>query len=93
MNTEKNAQQRVISNDEIFTMREAAQYLKISYSYLRVLRTTGKIGGRMGPPPARRLDGDTGPVRYLKSDLDRWLRSLPIEYASGHEHDGGEMQL
>lgn len=90
MNTEKRAQS-VVPDDVVFTTKEAAQYLKISYSYLRSLRMTGKVGGRMGPPPARRLT-DGGPVRYLKEDLDRWLRGLPVEYASGHG-GSGEVQL
>lgn len=89
MSTEKNAHD--VPCGEVFTTREAAQYLKISYSYLRVLRMTGKVGNRMGPPPSRRL-AEGGPVRYLKEDLDRWLRGLPVEYASGHS-ESGEMQL
>ncbi|WP_286677326.1 helix-turn-helix domain-containing protein [Aminobacterium sp. EBM-42] len=79
----------------VFTTKQAAEYLEISYSYLRTIRMTGKIKDRMGPPPDISIAGAT---RYLKEDLDAWLRRLPKNYRGGpvpvpqeSEHTGGEM--
>ena len=81
----------------VFTTRQAAEYLGISYSYLRVIRMTGKIKDRIGPPPDISIRGAT---RYLKEDLDAWLRSLPKNYRGAaptpepeSERSSGEMQL
>lgn len=56
-----------MSNNIWLTTKEASEYLKISVGTLAVWRTNNtynipytKCGGR---------------VRYLKSDLDNWLRS------------------
>lgn len=64
----------------VFTTREAAQYLGISYSYLRTIRMTGQIKDWV-PPPPHILVG--GAIRYDRKDLDRWLDEAP-RYGAGN---------
>ncbi len=54
---------------------EAAEYLGISHSYLRQLRSDGHIGRRVSPPPHIRV-GKIG-LRYDIRDLDRWIEDQP----------------
>lgn len=58
----------------IFTTKEAAAYLGISYSYLRVIRMTGQIKDRLAPPPHIYIGHA---LRYVKEDLDRWIDEQP----------------
>ncbi len=52
------------------TEAEAADYLGVSRSTLRVGRMHGPRQGHMPIPPFVRLGRS---IRYLKDDLDRWL--------------------
>jgi len=61
----------------LFTSKEAAAYLGIKESYLRQVRMTGKIGGRMTPPPHIEIGRS---IRYDKADLDRWIDNLPKRF-------------
>ena len=58
----------------VFTSREAAAYLGISYSYLRTIRMTGQIKNRIGPPPHIFIGGA---LRYVREDLDAWIDAQP----------------
>ncbi|WP_455595374.1 helix-turn-helix transcriptional regulator [Cloacibacillus porcorum] len=64
-------------NTEILTTREAAEYLGISYSYLRTLRATPGARKNVSPPPQIYIGQSQKSVRYLRSDLDAWLKSRP----------------
>lgn len=67
----------------LFTSKEAAAYLGIKESYLRQVRMTGKIGGRMAPPPHIEIGRS---IRYDKADLDRWIDSLPKRFVEHTEN-------
>ena len=58
----------------VLTTREAAEYLGISYSYLRTIRMTGQIKERLAPPPHVFIGRA---LRYVKEDLDRWIDAQP----------------
>lgn len=55
---------------KLLSSREAAAYVGISYSYLRVIRMTGQIGERVAPPPQVNIGRR---VYYLREDLDAWV--------------------
>ncbi len=66
----------------LLTSKEAAKYLGISEGYLRVCRSTGKMGGVTPPPYV--LIGRAG-VRYDIRALRAWADSLPT-YHSVNEY-------
>lgn len=66
----------------LLTSKEAAAYLGISEGYLRVCRSTGKMG-HVTPPPYV-LIGRAG-VRYDIRALRAWAASLPT-YRSVNEY-------
>lgn len=55
--------------------REAAKYLNMSPSYLRKARI-GLFDHHPTPPPKFIRVGTRG-IRYLKEDLDAWLKGQP----------------
>lgn len=59
--------------NNIFSTREAAQYVKLGQSTLERYRVTGD-----GPRYAKLA----GAVRYRKSDLDDWIESRLISSTS-----------
>lgn len=61
---------------QLLTSREAATYIGLSESYLRSLRSAGKIKGRVLPPPFVRIGQGRGGVRYARKDLDEWMDGL-----------------
>lgn len=61
---------------QLLTSQEAAQYIGLSESYLRSLRSTGKIKGRLDPPPFVRIGRGRGGIRYARKDLDLWMDGL-----------------
>ena len=61
----------------LYTSKEAAAYLGIKEPYLRQVRMTGIIGGRMVPPPHIEIGRS---IRYDKADLDRWIDNLPKRF-------------
>ncbi len=68
--------------ERVFTTKAAAEYLGISYSYLRTIRMTGQIQERLAPPPHIFIGRA---LRYVKEDLDRWLDEQP-RYYTGNQH-------
>lgn len=61
--------------NDIFSTREAAQYVKLGQSTLERYRVTG------GGPRYAKL-ADAGAVRYRKCDLDDWIESRLISSTS-----------
>ncbi len=59
----------------LLTSIEAAEYLGISHSYLRQLRSEGQVGRRLSPPPHIRI-GKIG-IRYDVRDLEQWIDDQP----------------
>ena len=57
------------------TDKEAAIYLGVSTSTLRISRCHGAKAGRFPPPPFVRLGRS---IRYLKDDLDLWLEARRV---------------
>jgi hypothetical protein len=55
------------------TEREAAKYLAVSSQFLRLSRHYGNRPNHAEGPPFIRLGGGRS-IRYLKDDLDNWLR-------------------
>ena len=60
----------------ILTEAEAAAYLQLSRGYLRQTRMTTPPEGLSSGPPWIRLGRR---VRYLKEDLDQWVRASRVE--------------
>ena len=60
----------------LLTSKEAAQYIGLSEGYLRALRCTGKVKGRLTPPSFVRVGTGRGGIRYVKTDLDEWISDL-----------------
>lgn len=70
----------------VMNTREAAEYIGVSYSYMRQIRSQGPIEGRMTPPPVRYIDtGSQKTALYLKEELDEWLKGLPTRFALNSE--------
>lgn len=66
---------------EVMTMREAAEYIGVSYSYMRVIRSQGPRKGRMTPPLVHYIDIKSQKTAlYLKDEVDKWLKSLPTRF-------------
>ena len=66
---------------QVMNTKEAAAYIGVSYSYMRAIRAQGPLEGRLTPPPVRHIDtGSQKTALYLKSDLDEWLRRLPVRF-------------
>ncbi len=61
---------------QLLTSKEAAAYLGLSEGYLRALRCTGQIKGRLTPPPFVRIGRGRGGIRYARTDLDEWVFNL-----------------
>lgn len=55
---------------ECLTTSEAAVYLAVSESWLRQRRMTGNLEGRRPAPPYVKIGRS---VRYVRSEVDRWL--------------------
>jgi len=53
-----------MNDDQVMTIKEAAEYLRVSTSTLHRLAKKGEIGQKVG-----------GRYRFVKSDLDDMLRS------------------
>lgn len=66
----------------LLTSKEAANYIGVAESYLRQVRMTGQIGGRIAPPPHIEIGRS---IRYDKADLDAWIDSLPKRFAKSEE--------
>jgi predicted DNA-binding transcriptional regulator AlpA len=66
----------------LLTSKEAAAYIGVAESYLRQVRMTGQIGGRMVPPPHIEMGRS---IRYDKVDLDNWIDALPKRFAISEE--------
>jgi len=58
---------------------EAAEYTRMSRSFLRQARMDGNRDGRTPGPPFLKIGRS---VRYLKSDLDRWLEQFRSDAAA-----------
>ncbi len=58
------AMPQIVSNDEVFTLGEAAAYLRLSEATVELLATRQGL-------PGRRIDGDW---RFLKSAVRDWLK-------------------
>lgn len=83
MKMEKENEQKNCGMEKLLlTSKEAAAYLGISEGYLRVCRSTGKMG-HVTPPPYV-LIGRAG-VRYDIRALKAWAASLPT-YHSVNEY-------
>lgn len=70
----------VMSKDQsVLTEKEAAKYIRMSRSFLRQSRMDHGKKGRLikSNGPAFLKIGKS--VRYLRSDLDKWLLSLRVE--------------
>lgn len=65
---------------QLLTTKEAAQYLRLGKPTLERFRTT-----RVGPPYIKL----GGAVRYLKTDLDRWVDRNACLRAEPSSLDGG----
>ena len=63
-----------IASKKVLTTKETAQYLGISYSYLRTIRMGGQISQRLAPPPHIFIGRA---LRYVEEDLDRWIDAQP----------------
>ncbi len=77
----------------LFTSKEAAAYIGVKEGYLRQVRMTGKIGGRLAPPPHREMGRS---IRYEKAALDAWIDALPERHRQDTESVGspaGEVSL
>lgn len=57
-------------SDKWLSSRKAAEYSGFTEATLRVARSTGTLCGKPGP----RYSKVGRAVRYLKSDLDAWIR-------------------
>jgi len=57
-----------------FTEQQAAQYVSMSRSFLRQGRMNGNREGRTPTPPYLKIGSRS--VRYLKVDLDCWLKQF-----------------
>ena len=57
------------------TEKQAARYINMSASFLRAARTYGDLPGRTKGPHYLRYGRA---IRYLKSDLDDWLRTRRV---------------
>jgi excisionase family DNA binding protein len=57
---------QVIANQEVLTLQETADYLRVSPEDAEQLATRGQL-------PARRIKDEW---RFLRSALDEWLRGL-----------------
>lgn len=66
----------------LLTSKEAANYIGLGESYLRQVRMTGRIGGRMAPSPHIEIGRS---IRYDKADLDTWIDSFPKRFANDQE--------
>lgn len=55
---------QIVANHEVFTLEEAASYLRVAPEAAKQLATRGEI-------PARRIQEEW---RFLRSALDDWLR-------------------
>lgn len=83
MKMEKEHEQKNCEMEKLLlTSKEAAAYLGISEGYLRVCRSTGKMG-HVTPPPYV-LIGRAG-IRYDIRALRAWAASLPT-YHSVNEY-------
>lgn len=83
MKMEKENEQKNCGMEKLLlTSKEAAAYLGISEGYLRVCRSTGKMG-HVTPPPYV-LIGRAG-IRYDIRALRAWAASLPT-YRSVNEY-------
>ena len=59
------------------TTAEAAAYIAMSESWLRQRRMTGALEGQGAAPPFVRLGRS---IRYLRSDLNKWLARHSRDY-------------
>ncbi len=82
MKSQENEQKKSGMEKLFLTSKEAASYLGISEGYLRVCRSTGKMGGVTPPPYV--LIGRAG-VRYDIRALRAWADSLPT-YTSVNQY-------
>jgi predicted DNA-binding transcriptional regulator AlpA len=68
-----------------FKEDEAGDYIGMSRSFLRQGRMTGKLDGKIPPPPFLKLGNRS--IRYLKEDLDAWLAQFR-KYEHTHQKEG-----
>jgi hypothetical protein len=74
---------------ERLTETEAAAYIDMSVSFLQADRCHGPTGNRTPGPPYLKLGkGRNGKVRYLRSDLDRWLAERRVDRAERSQRIG-----
>ncbi len=64
---------------QIFSTRETAKYLTISYSYLMKIRKMNENDGKTTCPPHILIGKRKW---YVKEDVDKWLHQLPKVYRS-----------
>ena len=55
---------------DLMTEQPAAEHIGMSVAFLRAARQHGVLGNRTPAPPYLKIGRA---VRYLRSDLDRWL--------------------
>ena len=71
---------------EFLSSNDAAAYLGVSTGQLRLSRHTGELWQGVPSPTFAKLGRA---VRYLRSDLDAWLESLP-RYANNAQVVAGQ---
>jgi len=63
----------------VFNEKEAAFYLGVSVTFLQHDRSNGIIVGKVPGPDYLKIGGR---IRYLKEDLDSWLKMFKVNRAS-----------
>jgi excisionase family DNA binding protein len=61
---------------ELLKPAEIAQYLGVSRSWVYLAAKEGRI-------PCMRLGGAEGPLRFVRSDVERWLENARREWLPG----------
>jgi hypothetical protein len=65
-----------MKHDDLLDERDAARVIGMSVAFLRCGRQRGIVGNRTPAPPHLKLGRA---VRYLRLDLDAWLKSRRID--------------
>jgi excisionase family DNA binding protein len=68
--------QDVIEERRLLKAPEVCERLQVSRSWLYESAQSGRI-------PAIRLGGSTGPLRFIESDIDRWLEQARSGWTPG----------
>ena len=66
---------------ELLKPSEIASYLGVSRSWVYGAAKAGRI-------PCVRLGGEGGPLRFVPSDIERWLESARRQWLPGHPAAG-----